>query len=138
MKSCLIVDDLELVRRVLSTISQKLGFSVREADSADAALLACRQVMPDLILLDWEMAGLPAHEFILALRSRRRGGHPIVIYCTTNSDAPTIARMMASGANDFLLKPFELEDLAERLRVHGLIERGHEWSTVSGPSVRRD
>lgn len=120
MPTCLIVDDIELVRRVLHHILTALGFEVREAESADAALDLCDDAMPDLVLLDSLMPGLSAHEFVLALRARRHGGFPCIIYCTTNADVVAIARMMASGCNDFLLKPFDRRDLVERLHAHNL------------------
>ncbi|HRK17782.1 MAG TPA: response regulator [Hyphomicrobiaceae bacterium] len=120
MPTCLIVDDIELIRRVLRHMLTSLGFEVREADSADAALELCDHAMPDLVLLDWQMPGLSAHEFVLALRARRHGSFPRIIYCTTNADVVAIARMMASGCNDFLLKPFDRRDLVGRLEAHNL------------------
>lgn len=121
MKSCLIVDDLDLVRRVVSQMAVKLGFEVSEAESADEALAVCERAMPDLIVLDWKMPGLSAHEFVLALRAKRRGAHPHVIYMTTGTDAADITRMLASGANDFLLKPFARADFEERLSARGVL-----------------
>lgn len=120
MPTCLIVDDIELVRRVLRQVLTTLGFEVREAESADAALELCDDAMPDLVLLDSIMPGLSAHEFVLAVRARRHGALPCIIYCTTNADVVPIARMMASGCNDFLLKPFDQRDLVERLHAHHL------------------
>ena len=68
MKSCLIVDDSRVVRKVAGRIIQDLKFETREAGDGAEALEACRENMPDAILLDWSMPVMNGLDFIRALR----------------------------------------------------------------------
>ena len=83
MKSCLVVDDSDVVRKVARHIFQSLKFDTREADSGQAALAECQAAMPDTILLDWHMPAMGSVEFLSTLRGLSNGGKPLVIYCAT-------------------------------------------------------
>ncbi|MFN3314257.1 MAG: response regulator, partial [Hyphomonas sp.] len=73
MRTCLIVDDSRVVRKVASRIVRDLGFSVTEAGDGAEALRMCREAMPDAILLDWNMPTMNGIDFLRALR-REEGG----------------------------------------------------------------
>ncbi|MGB3378014.1 MAG: response regulator, partial [Allopontixanthobacter sediminis] len=55
MKSCLVVDDSRVIRKVSRHILESLGFSVAEAENGKVALDHCLDTMPDVVLLDWNM-----------------------------------------------------------------------------------
>ncbi len=55
MKSCLVVDDSRVIRKVACRILSDLGFQTAEAEDGITALEACRASMPEMILLDWSM-----------------------------------------------------------------------------------
>src|SRR3546814_5673502 len=55
MKSCLVVDDSKVIRKVARRILETLNFTVSEAGDGQEALVACRQSPPDVVLLDWNM-----------------------------------------------------------------------------------
>ena len=111
MKLCLIVDDSEIVRRVAIQLLQGQGFQFIEADSGERALDMCKAGMPDMIIVDWQMTGMSGIEFIQTLRLTPGGEGCFVIYCSTENDSRDIARALAAGANDYLLKPFDRETL---------------------------
>ncbi len=92
MKTCLVVDDSGVVRKVARRILEDLSFNVREAADGQAALKACEEAMPDGILLDWNMPVMEGIEFLELLRKTEGGDVPRVIFCTTNNDIEHITR----------------------------------------------
>jgi two-component system, chemotaxis family, chemotaxis protein CheY len=118
---CLIVDDSDVVRRVLRHMLEKLHLDVSEAADGPSAVEQCRSAMPDAILLDWIMPGPSGIDALQALR-RLPGGHaPVVIYCPTEYIDLDVACARAAGANDVLLKPFTRVELQKTLLIAGLL-----------------
>ena len=74
MKSCLIVDDFKVIRKVARHILETLEFEVEEAGDGQEALSRCEAKMPDVVLLDWNMPVMSGMEFLKMLRQR---GHRI-------------------------------------------------------------
>jgi len=68
MKSCLIVDDSAVIRKVARRILEGLSFRIGEAEDGEKALAACKNEMPDAILLDWNMPVMDGYEFLNQLR----------------------------------------------------------------------
>ena len=62
---CLVVDDSRVVRKAARRLLEGFGFAVREAEDGQQALLACRDALPDLVLLDWNMPVMNGMEFLL-------------------------------------------------------------------------
>lgn len=111
MKSCLIVDDSSVVRKVARRILEDLDFIVEEAEDGQEAFDKCRQEMPDCILLDWQMPIMSGLEFLKLLRAYVGGQTPRVIYCVTEYDVGQIALAKKAGANEYMMKPFDREIL---------------------------
>lgn len=123
MKTCLVVDDSGVVRKVARRILEDLSFNVREAADGQAALKACEESMPDGILLDWNMPVMEGIEFLEILRKSEGGDVPRVIFCTTNNDIEHITRAIEAGANEYIMKPFDQDILREKLEEVGLLEK---------------
>src|SRR3569832_1378499 len=70
MKSCLIVDDSKVIRKVARHILETLEFEVEEAGDGQEALSRCESKMPDVVLLDWNMPVMSGMEFLRLLRPR--------------------------------------------------------------------
>lgn len=116
MKRCLIVDDSSVIRKVARNIVESMNYEVLEAENGQEALDRCRAVpAPDLILLDWHMPVMGALEFLSALRLTNSGRRPYIIYMTTENDATDISRALASGADDYFLKPFDRAALVNKI-----------------------
>jgi two-component system chemotaxis response regulator CheY len=109
MKSCLIVDDSSVVRKVARRILEDLDYVVDEAEDGQEALDKCRQQMPDAVLLDWHMPIMGGLEFLKLLRAYVGGTEPYVVFVTTENDIGQIAQAMRAGADDFMMKPFDRE-----------------------------
>jgi two-component system, chemotaxis family, chemotaxis protein CheY len=107
MKHCLIVDDSRVIRTVARRIMEELHYSVEEAEDGMTALRAVREKMPDLIFLDWNLPTMKGVEFVKSVRGQQEGGHPVILFCTTESDPAEIASAMAAGANEYVMKPFD-------------------------------
>ncbi|HTT99597.1 MAG TPA: response regulator [Rhizomicrobium sp.] len=121
MKSCLVVDDSRVVRKVACRILSDLGFDTAEAEDGVTALEACRFHMPEMILLDWSMPNMTGIEFLRALRRGQAGEQPIVIFCTTENDVAHITEALGAGANEYIMKPFDREILEAKLAEVGLV-----------------
>jgi two-component system chemotaxis response regulator CheY len=106
MKTCLIVDDSSVIRKVARRILEGLDFQISEAEDGQEAFEACREKMPDAILLDWNMPRMDGYEFLRMLRRLPDGDRPKVVFCTTENDVAHIARALHAGANEYIMKPF--------------------------------
>jgi two-component system chemotaxis response regulator CheY len=119
MKSCLIVDDSRVIRKVSRHIVEKLGFDVQEAENGRDALDRCEEGMPDVVLLDWNMPVMSGIEFIAHLRRREGGDRPKVVFCTTENDVAHIREAISAGADEYVMKPFDHETLQIKLQLVG-------------------
>lgn len=121
MKSCLVVDDSRVVRKVACRILSDLGFATAEAEDGVTALESCRLNMPEVILLDSNMPNMTGIEFLRALRRDRGGRKPIVVLCTTENDTAHITEAMGAGANEYIMKPFDRGIIEAKLAEVGLV-----------------
>ncbi len=122
MKSCLVVDDSRVVRKVARRIAEDLGFTCEEAEDGQKAYEACADNMPDVILLDWNMPVMTGIEFLERLREMPDGNIPKVIFCTTENDMEHIQRALQTGADEYIMKPFDGEIIGNKFLQIGLIE----------------
>lgn len=121
MKSCLVVDDSKVVRMVARRILQELAFEIEEAEDGQQALDACQRKLPDAILLDWNMPVMNGIEFLRALRKLPGGDGPVVVFCTTENDLNHIQEAISSGANEYIMKPFDSDIIATKFQQVGLL-----------------
>ena len=85
-RTCLVVDDSRVVRKVARRILESNGFVVTEAADGQQALDACRASLPDCVLLDWNMPVMDGLAFLKALRKEFGPDNPPVVFCTTEND----------------------------------------------------
>jgi len=121
MKSCLVVDDSSVIRKVARRILEGLEFQIVEAEDGEQALDVCRNQMPDAVLLDWNMPKMDGYEFLRVLRRLPDGDRPKVVFCTTENDVAHIARALHAGANEYIMKPFDKEIVEAKFQEVGLI-----------------
>ncbi|MAI62592.1 MAG: two-component system response regulator [Micavibrio sp. TMED27] len=121
MKSCLVVDDSRVVRKVARRIVEDLGFSCDEAENGQEAYDFCSGNMPDAILLDWNMPVMSGIEFLEKLRAMDNGNSPKVVFCTTENDMSHIQRALQAGANEYIMKPFDSEIIQSKFTQIGLL-----------------
>jgi two-component system chemotaxis response regulator CheY len=120
-RTCLVVDDSRVVRKVARRILETHGFRVEEAADGQAALQVCRQTMPDCVLLDWNMPVMDGITFLRHLRGEFGPDKPPVVFCTTENDVRHITDAIESGAQEYIMKPFDEEILIGKFGQVGLL-----------------
>jgi two-component system chemotaxis response regulator CheY len=76
--------------------------------------------MPDAILLDWNMPVMTGIEFLRKLRGEPGGEAPVVVFCTVENDLDHIREALEAGANEYIMKPFDGDIIADKLVEAGL------------------
>jgi len=110
----LIVDDAQQVRRVLRTALSAEGYTIFEAGNGEEALNAFRTTPPDAILLDVNMPGMNGLETCQEIR--RHSDVPILMLTVRNAERDKVLALDA-GADDYVVKPFGMQELLARLRA---------------------
>ena len=121
VRTCLIVDDSRIIRKVARRIVEGLGFEVDEAADGIEALSYCVGLMPDVILLDWNMPVMDGMTFIRRLRGLPGGDKPKVLFCTIETAPERIAEALTAGADDYVMKPFDGAILQSKLSEVGAV-----------------
>ena len=120
-RTCLVVDDSRVVRKVARRILENNGYVVSEAPDGQQALDACRLGLPDCILLDWNMPVMDGISFLKNLRAEFGPNNPPVVFCTTENDMSFIATALEHGAQEYIMKPFDEEILIGKFSQVGLL-----------------
>jgi two-component system chemotaxis response regulator CheY len=120
MKTCLVVDDSKVIRKVARHILETLDFTVSEACDGREALDACMASQPDVILLDWNMPVMSGMDFLRALRETPLGKKPKVVFCTTENGMAYIRAAIEAGADEYVMKPFDRDTLESKLSIVGV------------------
>ena len=121
LKTCLVVDDSRVIRKIARRILEDLGFEVAEAADGMEALAWCRGVMPDVVLLDWVMPVMTGPEFLKRLRQEPGGQDPKVIFCSVENDLRLIGDALDAGADEYIMKPFDGEIMASKFAGAGVL-----------------
>ncbi|HMG80806.1 MAG TPA: response regulator [Xanthobacteraceae bacterium] len=121
MKTCLVVDDSSVIRKVARRILEGLDFQIMEAENGEEAIETCKRQLPDAILLDWNMPKMDGYDFLRVLRRLPGGDGPKVVFCTTENDVAHIARALHAGANEYIMKPFDKDIVQAKFEEVGLI-----------------
>jgi two-component system chemotaxis response regulator CheY len=121
MKTCLVVDDSSVVRKIARSILESMDFHITEAEDGEQALESCRETMPDAVLLDWNMPVMDGYEFLGNLRRMPGGDAPKVVFCTTENGMDHISRALHAGANEYIMKPFDKDIVASKFQEVGLV-----------------
>ena len=122
MRTCLVVDDSSVIRKVARRILEGLDFQILEAEDGEKALEACKRGLPDAVLLDWNMPVMDGYHFMCHLRRMPGGDEPKIVFCTTENGIDHIERALDGGANEYIMKPFDKEIIAAKFQEVGLIE----------------
>ena len=120
MKTCLVVDDSKVIRKVARHILETLDFTVSEAGDGQEALDACRAAAPDVVLLDWNMPVMSGIEFLRALGQEEFAARPKVNFCTTENGIAHIRAAIDAGADEYVMKPFDRETLQSKFELVGV------------------
>jgi len=114
----LVVDDDDRIRNLLKRFLQERGYRVSTAPNADKALSTLNSLAFDLLVLDVMMPGMDGFELTQAVRER---GETPILLLTARGDAEDRIKGLSLGADDYLPKPFEPEELV--LRINAILRR---------------
>ena len=121
MKTCLVVDDSSVIRKIARRILEEMDFDIIEAEDGEQALEVCKRGLPDAVLLDWNMPVMDGFEFLIELGRLPGGDEPKVVFCTTENGIDHIARALHAGANEYIMKPFDKDIVTAKFQEVGLI-----------------
>ena len=113
----LVIDDEPNIVQTLQDRLEMNDYIVVTAGNGKDGLKKSLQEKPDVILLDVIMPIMDGHEMLEALRKQPGGDYPSVIMLTARSQTQDIARANASGIDDYIVKPFDLSELLEKIEV---------------------
>ncbi|APT91937.1 alkaline phosphatase [Corynebacterium phocae] len=116
----LVVDDEPNIVELLTVSLKFQGFEVRTANSGSEALRIAREIDPDAYILDVMMPGMDGFELLSKLRTEGLDGP--VLYLTAKDAVDQRIHGLTIGADDYVTKPFSLEEVITRLRV--ILRRG--------------
>jgi two-component system phosphate regulon response regulator PhoB len=113
----LVVEDEEPLMLLLRYNLEADGYQVDGVESGDEADLRLREAVPDLVLLDWMLPGLSGIELCRRIRLRRETERLPVIMLTAKGEEADRVRGLATGADDYIVKPFSVPELLARVRA---------------------
>ena len=113
----LIVEDEADLAELMRYNLEAGGFRVVTAESGDEAVERIRDGVPDLILLDWMLPGLSGIELCRRWRSREETARTPIIMITARGEEEERVRGLATGADDYVVKPFSMPELVARIQA---------------------
>ncbi len=124
----LVLDDSRAMRTILKGILTEVGFEVQEAPSVHDALAALAGGAEfDLALVDWNLPDVEGIEFVRQVRAQRKFDRVRLMMVTTETETAQVASAIRAGANEYIMKPFSKQAVAEKLLLMGfdLPQRDH-------------
>ncbi|PSH03473.1 MAG: diguanylate cyclase response regulator [Acidobacteria bacterium] len=118
MSNILIADDDPVSCKLLTALLTKWGYAPKVVhDGLSAQRELCKQDAPELAILDWLMPGLDGIQVIKELRATHPVSYTYVLLLTSKGQKKDILEGLEAGADDYLRKPFDAQELHARLRV---------------------
>ncbi len=113
----LVVEDEEPLALLLRYNLESEGFAVDVAQNGEEAQLSVEEVPPDLIVLDWMLPGVSGLELCRQLRSGQDTRNIPIIMLTARGEETDRVRGLATGADDYVVKPFSVPELMARIKA---------------------
>jgi two-component system chemotaxis response regulator CheY len=119
-------DDSLIMRRVIAGAAEMLGFELIEAKNGAEALEQLKSHRDEiaLILLDWNMPVMDGYEALCRIRGDESYKHIPVLMVTTESEKKSVVKAIQAGADNYLAKPFEKEELSKKMAECLSLEAG--------------
>ena len=137
----LAVDDDPQILALLRTVLGGDGLEIHTVDDPLRVWAALEEVQPDLLVLDVDMPHVTGIELARAVRSDTRWSHVPIVFLTARTDADTVRRAYAAGADDHVGKPIVVEELVTRVRnrLDRMLSRedGGDLDATTGVGTRR-
>lgn len=116
----IVIDDSRAMRAILKQALAARGFEVAEASNGREALTRLVTLGPvDLALVDWNMPEMNGYDFVKSVRSDRTRDAMRIVMVTTETEMSQMVKALDAGANEYVMKPFTPEVIAEKLMLLG-------------------
>lgn len=117
----LIVDDSRAMRAILKRAIGSLGFDISEAEDGCKALEVLQGGAVDIALVDWNMPNMNGFELLTNLRKDARYSGMRIVMVTTESEMGNMTAAIEAGADEYMMKPFSVDDLRAKLEMVGVL-----------------
>ena len=123
MPTAIVVDDAKVIRLLLEDILNDLGYESRHAAHGQEALDVLRDAPEiSLALVDWNMPKMNGLDLVKAMRADLRFSSITIVMVTSEADIRHITEALEAGADDYVMKPFNADVIAEKLLLLGLVQ----------------
>lgn len=117
----LVIDDSRAIRLILGQVMKKLGFEVVDAGDGQEATEKLTSDGPfDIALVDWNMPVMNGYDFVVNTRKNPKYNDMRLMMVTTETEMAQVVKALEAGANEYVMKPFTKEMIAEKLSLLGL------------------
>jgi len=123
MKTCLVIDDSDVIREIVVRMVRDLGLEAKEANTAADAVDICREKKPDVVLLDWDLPSMGALDFLRGAGALEPDQRPVIVLCATENDPQQFSLAKAAGAEHHILKPFDKDGVAAVFAEAGVMDK---------------
>ncbi len=113
----LVVEDEAALQQLLAYNLQRAGFAVEQAFDSDEALTLIAERLPDVVLLDWMLPWMSGLELCRQLRRKTQTANLPIIMLTARTEEPDRLQGLDTGADDYITKPFSIDELIARVRA---------------------
>jgi adenylate cyclase len=130
----LVIDNSPDTLAFLTTALTQVGYEVRTTNNGTLALSRAQLITPDLILLDAEIPGMSSYEICRQLKADCRSDDIPILFISANSSVEMKVKAFTVGAADYILQPFQIEELLARIHTH--LERSHLQRRIEEQNMR--
>lgn len=129
----LVVDDSAFTRAILKRTLAERGFEVVAAPGGSDALRLLSQQVLDLVLIDWNMAGMNGFNLLREIRRQPRYAKIKLVIMTTENTEAEMKHALAAGADEYIMKPFTADVVYNKLRLAGVPVPPSETGSAEAP-----
>ena len=124
MPKAMVIDDSKAIRMILAKNLNKLGYEVCTASNGREALALIEEQAPQLkvVIVDWNMPEVNGLEFTQRIRCLPAYSDVPLMMVTTETEVDQMVKALEAGANEYVMKPFTEEIIADKLRLLGVLE----------------
>lgn len=124
MGTALVIDDSRAIRMILGRTLNRFGYEVCSAANGREALdmIGQQDLALSVILVDWNMPEMNGLDFVKTIRSNPRYREVPLMMVTTETEIEQMYRALEAGANEYVMKPFTDEVIADKLRLLGVLQ----------------